>query len=60
MFLELAHTRLDIFKTTKQLVLSCSSKSKILPLDEKFNMVQQLRRDALSVHLNIAEECSIK
>jgi len=60
MFLELAHTRLDIFKTTKQLVLSCSSKSKILPLDEKFNMVQQLRRDALSVHLNIAEECSRK
>ncbi len=60
MFLELAHTRLDVFKTTKQLVLSCYSKSKLLPLDEKFNMVQQLRRAALSVHLNIAEGCSRK
>ena len=60
MFLELAHTRLDVFKTTKLLVLSCYSKSKLLPLDEKFNMVQQLRRAALSVHLNIAEGCSRK
>ena len=60
MFLDLAHTKLDIFKITKELVLSCYSKSKLLPLEEKFNMVQQLRRAALSIHLNIAEGCSRK
>jgi len=60
MFLELAHTKLDIYKLTKELVLSCYSKSKLLPIDEKFNMVQQLRRAALSIHLNIAEGCTRK
>ncbi len=60
MFLKLAHTKLDIFFVTKQLVISCYNKSKLLPIDEKFNMIQQLRRAALSVHLNIAEGCSRK
>lgn len=30
------------------------------PQEEKFTMVQQIRRPALSVHLNIAEGCSRK
>jgi four helix bundle protein len=30
------------------------------PVEEKFAMVQQIRRAALSVHLNLAEGCSRK
>lgn len=60
MFLNLAHTKLDVFITGKQLVLSCYKLSKLLPQDERFNMTQQLRRAALSVQLNIAEGSSRK
>ncbi len=34
--------------------------SKSLPADEKFGMISQIRRAALSVHLNIAEGSSRK
>jgi len=60
MFLQLAHTRLDVFITGKNLVLSCYRLSKLLPPDERFNMTQQLRRAALSIQLNIAEGSSRK
>jgi len=56
MFLELAHTKLDIFKISKEFVLSCYRETKSFPTDEKFGLTQQIRRAALSVHLNIAEE----
>lgn len=60
MFLQLAHTRLDAYQTSRKFVLSCYQISKLLPGEERFNMVQQLRRAALSVHLNLAEGCSRK
>jgi len=60
MFLQLAHTKLDVFAISKAMVLSCYKISKNLPQEEKYNMTQQLRRAALSVHLNIAEGCSRK
>jgi four helix bundle protein len=60
MFLKLAHTKLDVFITGKDLVLNCYKISKLLPQDERFNMTQQLRRAALSVQLNIAEGSSRK
>ena len=60
MFLNSAHTKLDVFVTGKSLVLSCYKISKLLPQDERFNMTQQLRRAALSMQLNIAEGSSIK
>ncbi len=41
MFLQLAHAKLDVFITGKTLVLSCYKISKLLPQDERFNMVQQ-------------------
>lgn len=55
MFLKLAHTKLDVFISGKNLVLSCYKISKLLPPDERFNMTQQLRRAALSTQLNTAE-----
>ena len=60
MFLELSHTRLDIFKVSKSLVLNCYRETKAFPPEEKFGIVQQIRRAAVSVHLNIAEGCSRK
>ncbi|MDZ4807421.1 MAG: four helix bundle protein [Bacteroidota bacterium] len=60
MFLELAHTKLDVFKVTKEFVLVCYRETKNFPAEEKFGMISQIRRAALSVHLNIAEGCSRK
>jgi four helix bundle protein len=60
MFLELAHTKLDIFKVSKELTLSCYRETKLLPQEERFNLTQQIRRAAISVHLNIAEGSSRK
>src|SRR5688572_23811565 len=58
MFLQLAHTKLDIFKCSRELTLASYRLTKQFPDHEKFGMVQQIRRAALSVHLNIAEGCS--
>lgn len=60
MFLELSHMKLDVFKVSKQFVLSCYKETKSFPTEEKFAMISQIRKAALSVHLNIAEGCSRK
>ena len=60
MFLELSHTKLDVFKVTKNFVLICYRETKSFPTEEKFGMISQIRRAALSVHLNVAEGCSRK
>lgn len=60
MFLDLAHTKLDVFRVSREFVLLCYKETKSFPSEEKFAMVQQIRRAALSVHLNVAEGCSRK
>ena len=60
MFLDLAHTKLNVFQTSRIFVLECYKATKAFPPEEKFGMTQQIRRAALSVHLNIAEGCSRK
>jgi len=60
MFLQLAHTRLDVFHISKSVTLECYRITQSLPVEEKFGMIQQIRRAALSVHLNIAEGCTRK
>jgi four helix bundle protein len=60
MFLELAHTKLDVFKVSKAFILLCYKETRSFPPEEKFALTQQIRRAALSVHLNIAEGCSRK
>jgi four helix bundle protein len=60
MVLTLSHTQLKIYAESKKLVIECYRISKLLPDTERFNMVQQLRRASLSVHLNLAEGASRK
>jgi four helix bundle protein len=60
MFLQLSHQKLDIYKISRAFVKSCYRVSTTFPTEEKFNMISQVRRAALSVHLNIAEEASRK
>ena len=60
MFLQLSHTKLDAYQFSQELALECYKITRTFPIDEKFAMVQQIRRAALSVHLNIAEGCSRK
>ena len=60
MFLKLNHQNLEVFIVSRQFVLECYRLTKILPTEEKFGMISQIRRAALSVHLNIAEGCSRK
>lgn len=58
MFLPLAHTRLDIFSISKSLIILSYEATAKFPIEEKYALTQQIRRAALSVHLNIAEGCS--
>jgi len=60
MFLELSHTKLDVFKVAREFVLTCYKETKNFPSEAKFGMISQIRRAALSVHLNVAEGCSRK
>jgi four helix bundle protein len=60
MFLKLNHQKLEVYQSSKIFVLECYKLTKILPADEKFGMISQIRRAALSVHLNIAEGASGK
>ncbi len=60
MFLKLNHQRLEVHQVSRQFVLECYRLTNLLPQDERFGMVTQIRRAALSVHLNIAEGASRK
>jgi four helix bundle protein len=60
MFLELKHTKLDVFVVSEEFVLACYKETRNIPAEEKFGMISQIRRAALSVHLNVAEGCSRK
>jgi four helix bundle protein len=60
MFLQLAHTKLNVYQFSQELALECYHVTKKFPPDERFAMTQQIRRAAISVHLNIAEGSSRK
>lgn len=60
MFLQVNHQNLEVFKTSRLVVSECYRLSKTLPVEEKFGMISQIRRAALSVYLNIAEGASRK
>jgi len=50
--------KLDVWQLAKQLVVKIYSLTKGFPSDEKFGMVNQMRRAAVSVSSNIAEGSS--
>ena len=60
MFLQLNHQKLDIYGVSRSFVKECYGVTKHFPSEENFSLVQQIRRAALSVHLNISEGCSRK
>ena len=60
MFLKLNHQKLDVYQASRKLVLECYKLTRALPSEEKFAMSSQIRRAALSVHLNISEGASRK
>ena len=60
MFLTLNHQKLVVYQFSRTFVMECYKLTKVLPPDEKFGMISQIRRAALSVHLNIAEGASRK
>jgi four helix bundle protein len=54
----LNHQKLDIYQFSLSLVIECYKLTKYLPLEEKFGLMAQIRRAAVSVHLNISEGSS--
>jgi four helix bundle protein len=60
MFLNLAHTKLEVFNASREFIFSCYKQTKLFPNDERFALTQQIRRAAVSVHLNLAEGSSRK
>ena len=60
MFLQLPHTKFDVFRKTRKLVLEVYKITGTFPGDERFCLSQQLRRAALSAHLNVGEGFSRK
>ncbi len=58
MFLNLKHQKLQVYNASLNFLIECYQFSNHLPTEEKFGMISQIRRAALSVHLNMAEGCS--
>lgn len=47
MFLKLNHQKLDLYAVSRFFVLECYTLSKVLPADEKFGRISQIKRAAL-------------
>jgi len=60
MFLQLGYTKLDVYTVARQFVKECYIATNHFPADEKYVLTQQIKRAALSAHLNIAEGSSRK
>jgi four helix bundle protein len=58
MFIQLKHKSLDVYGVVRELATEVYKVSLMLPSEERFNLIQQIRRAALSVKLNLAEGCS--
>ena len=60
MLLNLKHKQLTVYSEVRALIKEAYLITKILPEEERYNMISQIRRAALSVKLNLAEGSSRK
>jgi four helix bundle protein len=60
MFLQLNHQNLNVFVAAKDFTFECYRITNAFPPEERYILVQQIRRAALPVVLNIAEGSSRK
>jgi len=60
MFLDLNHYNLDVYKEAKKFRRECYKLIIKLPVSEKYNLIDQIRRASTSVVLNISEGSSRK
>lgn len=60
MFLSLQHKKFDVYKVSSQLLVECYRIAIKLPATEQYNLIQQIKRAAVSVRLNLAEGSSRK
>lgn len=60
MFLQLNHQQFDIYRATRVFVKEGYLATKDFPAEEKYALVQQIRRVAFSLHLNLSEGFSRK
>ncbi len=60
MFLQLHHKNLEAYKYSRLLLIASYQVTALLPREEKYNLIPQIRRAALSVKLNISEGSSRK
>ncbi len=58
--LDLSHKNLEVYKESKLLCKEIYLLCKLLPIDEKYNLCQQLKRAAVSVCSNLSEGSSRK
>jgi four helix bundle protein len=50
-----AHEELDVYRVSMQLCVQLYAETRFFPLIERFGMVTQIRRAALSIPANVAE-----
>lgn len=60
MFLNLNHYNLEVYKSAKLLRRECYKLFSKFPTDERYNLVDQIKRASTSVVLNISEDSSRK
>lgn len=60
MFLILGHQNLAIYNISRRFIKECYKITACFPPDERFGMISQIKRAAVSFHLNLAEGCSRK
>lgn len=60
MFLNLPHQKLEVYKTTKALIVEIYKITQKLPESERYGLSSQMRRAATSAHFNTSEGCSRK
>jgi four helix bundle protein len=56
--LALSHKNLEVYRMSLRMVQEVYRVTKLFPIEEKYTLVSQIRRAALSVCSNIAEGCS--